>query len=131
MRTSPDARGLLEIAAATFRSEVLPHVAPEARYAALMVANALAIAGRELGILDEAGHAMLAALAPLYGEDADDSLSGEDLRKRVEALQHRLCIEIAAGDFDQDGQEVLMDSLEAIVRARLTISNPKMLTADR
>ena len=70
---------------------------------------------------------MLAALALLYGEDADDGLSGEELRKRVEALQHRLCIEIAAGDFDHEGQDVLMDSLEAIVQARLRISNPKAL----
>ncbi len=127
MRANPDARGLLQIAASTFRADVLPHVAPEARFAALMVANALEIAERELKGLDTAGHSMLGALALLYGEDADDALSGEDLRKRVEALQHRLCIEIAAGDFDTEGQDVLMDSLEAIVKARLGISNPKAL----
>lgn len=127
MRANPDARDLLQIAASTFRADVLPHVAPEARFAALMVANALEIAERELTGLDAAGHSMLAALALLYGEDADDGLSGDDLRRRVEALQHRLCIEIAAGDFDHDGQDVLMDSLEAIVRARLGISNPKAL----
>lgn len=127
MRANPDARGLLDIAAETLRTEILPHVPPEARYAALMVVNALSIAGRELDGLDAAGHSMLAALAPLYGEDADESLSGEDLRKRVEGLQHRLCIEIAAGDFDEGGQDVLLDCLEAIVRARLGISNPKAL----
>ncbi|CAO3421995.1 DUF6285 domain-containing protein [Azospirillum doebereinerae] len=125
MRTGPDAFALLDIALTTLRGEVLPHVAPEARYAALMVANALDIAGRELRGFDASGHAMLAALAPLYGEDADDALSGEELDTRVSALQHRLCIEIAAGDFDHDGQDVLMDSLEAIVRARLVIANPK------
>ncbi|PWC36277.1 DUF6285 domain-containing protein [Azospirillum sp. TSO35-2] len=125
MRTNPDARGLLDIAAATFRTDVLPHVAPEARYAALMVANALEIAQRELTGLDASGHAMLAALALLYGEDAYDDLGGNDLRHRVEALQHRLCIEIAAGDFDHDGQDTLLDSLEAIVKARLAILNPK------
>lgn len=127
MRANPDARGLLEIAATTFRTDVLPHVAPEARFAALMIANALEIAERELKGLDAAGHSMLGALSLLYGEDADDALSGEDLRQRVEALQHRLCIEIAAGDFDNEGQDVLMDSLEAIVKARLGISNPKAL----
>ncbi|BAI72220.1 hypothetical protein AZL_015820 [Azospirillum sp. B510] len=127
MRANPDARGLLEIAASTFRADVLPHVAPEARFAALMIANALEIAERELKGLDAAGHSMLEALALLYGEDADGALSGGDLGKRVEALQHRLCIEIGAGDFDHDGQDVLMDSLEAIVRARLGIANPKMV----
>ncbi len=127
MLTDADARGLLEIAAATFRTDVLPHVAPEARFKALMVANALEIAQRELKGLDAAGHSVLGALALLYGEDADDGLAGDELRHRVEALEHRLCIEIAAGDFDHDGQEVLMDSLEAIVRARLGITNPKAL----
>ncbi len=125
MRTGPDAFALLEIAATTLRDGVLPHVAPEARYAVLMVANALAIAERELKGLDVAGHAMLAALAPLYGEDADNTLSGDDLFTRVDALQHRLCIEIAAGDFDRNGQDTLMESLEAIVRAKLAIANPK------
>ncbi|SMH58807.1 DUF6285 domain-containing protein [Azospirillum agricola] len=125
MRTGPDAFALLDIALATLRGEVLPNVAPEGRYAALMVADALDIAGRELRGFDASGHAMLAALAPLYGEDADDTLAGDELRTRVEALQHRLCIEIAAGDFDHDGQDVLMDALEAIVRARLVIANPK------
>jgi len=127
MRTNPDARGLMDIALQTFRSEILPHVPPAQRYTALMVANALAMAERELSGLDEAGHTMLSALAPLYGEDADGSLTGDDLRKRVEGLQHRLCIEIASGDFDHEGQDVLMDCLEEIVRARLTISNPKAL----
>lgn len=125
MRTSPDAQALLRIAASALRNDVLPHVAPEGRYAALMVANALAIAERDLGGLEASGHAMLAALAPLYGEDADDALSGEDLDRRVAALQHRLCIEIATGDFDHEGQEMLMDSLEAIVKARLAIDNPR------
>ena len=127
MRTSPDARALLAISLKTFREELLPHIPPAQRYTALMIANALGIVEREMDGLDAAGHAMLGALAPLYGEDADDSLSGDDLRERVNGLQHRLCIEIAAGDFDQDGQDTLMECLEEIVRARLGIDNPKAL----
>ena len=98
-----------------------------------MVANALEIAERELKGLDAAGHSMLGALSLLYGEDADDALSGEDLRQRVEALQHRLCIEIAAGDFDNEGQDVLMDSLEAIVKLQpdfIVISNDSDFAED-
>ena len=126
MRTSPDAQELLGITAETFRTELLPHIPPAQRYTALMIANALGIVQRELAGVDEAGHAMLAALALLYGEDADDSLSGAELRQRVDALQHRLCIEIAAGDFDHEGQDVLMECLEEIVLARLRITNPKL-----
>jgi hypothetical protein len=125
MRAGPDAFALLDIAAATLRRDVLPHLPSEGRYAALMVANALAIAERELRGLDESGRAMLLALAPLYGEDADAALCGEELATRVDALQHRLCIEIATGAFDGDVQDTLMESLEAIVRARLAIANPK------
>ena len=127
MRATPDAQELLSIAAKTFRDDLLAHIPPAQRYTALMIANALGIVERELAGLDEAGHAMLSALALLYGEDADESLSGADLRRRVEGLQHRLCIEIAAGDFDHDGQDVLMECLEEIVQARLGISNPKAL----
>lgn len=132
MRTSPDARELLAISLKTFREELLPHIPPAQRYTALMIANALGIVEREMAGLDEAGHTMLGALALLYGEDADNSLSGEDLRERVHGLQHRLCIEIAAGDFDHDGQDTvgqdtLMECLEEIVEARLRIDNPKAL----
>jgi hypothetical protein len=127
MHASPDAQELLSITSKTFREELLPHIPPAQRYTALMIANALGIVERELAGLDEAGHAMLEALALLYGEDADESLSGADLGRRVEGLKHRLCIEIAAGDFDHDGQDVLMECLEEIVQARLGISNPKAL----
>lgn len=127
MRASPDADELMRIAMKTFREEVLPHIPPAQRYTALMVANAFAIAERERAGQDAAGHTMLAALLPLYGEDADESLCDGDLECRVDGLQHRLSIEIAAGDFDHDGQDTLMDCLEAIVRARLGISNPKAL----
>ena len=129
MRTSPDARDLLAISLKTFREELLPHIPPAQRYTALMIASALGIVEREMAGLDAAGHTMLGALALLYGEDADDSLSGEELRERVHSLQHRLCIEIAAGDFDHDGQGTLMECLEEIVEARLSIDNPKALNS--
>lgn len=131
MRMNPDARSLLAVALDTYRAEVLPHVPAEQRYAALMIANALSIAQRELDGRDAAGRAMLEAVAPLYDEDADVSLSGPELFERVEGLQRRLCADIAAGDFDADGETraALMAALEVIVRARLSIANPKALKA--
>lgn len=48
MTDRPDARELLEIARATFMAEVLPLLPPDQRLSALMVANALGIAAREL-----------------------------------------------------------------------------------
>ena len=129
MRTSPDAHSLLAIALETYRAEILPAVPPEKRYTALMVANALAIAERELAGRDAVGHAMLKAMAPIYGEDAEDTLSGAALEERVDALQRRLCADIAAGDFDAPGEDhaALMECLDTTVRVRLAIDNPKAL----
>ena len=42
----PDAADLLEIARTTLAAEVIPHLAGDARFKALMVANAMAIAAR-------------------------------------------------------------------------------------
>ncbi|MGQ9367249.1 DUF6285 domain-containing protein [Azospirillum sp. ST 5-10] len=128
MKNSPDAGELLAAALDAFRTEVLPTVPAERRYAALMIANALAIARRELDGLDSAGHAMLAAMASLVGDDADQTLSGSALQERVDALQRRLCADIAAGVYDTDVAN-LMDCLEATLRARLAITNPKLLDA--
>ncbi|WP_029011206.1 DUF6285 domain-containing protein [Azospirillum halopraeferens] len=126
MRNDPDARRLLAAALDAYRAEVLPVVPPERRYTALMIANAMAIAARELDGLDAAGHAMMAAMIPLVGSDADESLSGAALSDRVDALQRRLCADIAAGAYDRDAG-ALLDCLDATVRARLAIANPKLL----
>ncbi|MFX8324082.1 hypothetical protein ABTL43_20040, partial [Acinetobacter baumannii] len=44
----PDAAGLIAIALHTYRETVLPVVPADRRFAALMIANALAIAQRQL-----------------------------------------------------------------------------------
>lgn len=104
----PDARGLIEIALKTFREVVLPAVPPEQRFPALMIANALSIAGRELG---SGGDAALAEpLRRLLGGDG-----GMDA----------LCARIAAGDFDRSAE--LRAFLWELTRARLAVSNPKYL----
>jgi hypothetical protein len=48
MTDRPDARQLLEIARAALGADVLPFLPPDKRLAGLMIANALAIAAREL-----------------------------------------------------------------------------------
>jgi hypothetical protein len=61
----PDAAELIAIALARFRDEILSVVPAEQRLTALMIANALGIAGRELtvpgdGILGETGAGFVA-----------------------------------------------------------------------
>lgn len=126
-RMSPDARGLLDIALSVYRAEVLPAIPASRRYEALMIANALAIAAREFGGLDDAGRRMLDALSELCGEDGGEHLAGRALLERVEALERRLSADIAAGDYDHaETRPALMRCLDALVSARLSITNPKL-----
>ncbi|PWC44756.1 hypothetical protein TSO221_17500 [Azospirillum sp. TSO22-1] len=106
----PDARGLVEIALKTFREVLLPAVPAEQRFPALMIANALSIAERELK--GAAGPAE--ALRRLLGEEGD-----------ADTLSRRLCAAIDEGRFD--GSAELRPVLWEITRARLVVSNPKYL----
>lgn len=112
----PDARGLVEIALKTFREVVLPAVPAEQRFPALMIANALSIAERELAA-DTSAHAVL---RDLLGEEGDAGTDAD-----TDALSRRLCAAIAAGRFD--GHPGLRPALWAITCARLAVSNPKYL----
>ena len=112
----PDAAGLIAIALKTFRETVLPAVPAEQRFAALMIANALSIAERELTVRDDP--ALADSLRRLTGADGD-----------AETLSRRLCAAIAEGAFDDrlgHGDE-LREVLWALTRARLAVSNPKHL----
>jgi hypothetical protein len=115
----PDAHGLVVVALQTFRDAILPVVPAEHRFQALMIANALSIAERELA----ADAAMLepelaAAVGGLIGEGGG-----------LEAVAPRLCAAIDAGAFDaHERQAELRKVLWQLTRARLAISNPRLLT---
>lgn len=97
----PDARGLVSIALRTFRDSVLPAVPAERRFEALMIANALGIAERELAAKPDAA---------------------------LEARTPQLCRDIEAGAYDPpERQADLRKVLWELTRARLAISNPRLL----
>jgi hypothetical protein len=111
----PDARGLVTIALQTFRDSILPAVPAERRFEALMIANALSIAERELAAEPEP--ALVAAIGGLIGE------TGE-----LEALAPQLCAAIDAGVFDApERQADLRKTLWELTRVRLNVSNPRLL----
>ena len=114
----PDARGLMAIALQTFRDAILPVVPSEQRFQALMIANALSTAERELATDNEAVEsALAAAVGGLIGEGGD-----------LEAVAPRLCAAIDGGAFDApDRQAELRKVLWELTRARLAISNPRLL----
>ncbi len=105
---------LLKVARTSLRESVLPRTAADARYEGAMVANALAIAVREL----EAGPAARAAerdlLARLYGTP----------EAGLPELRARLCRDLRAGAFGREREPELRTLLHELVHARLAISNP-------
>jgi hypothetical protein len=119
MNIRPDANELLAIARQTLLDELLPQLPGNLRYQALMVANAMAIAGRECVEGEQAQAAEIQRLAELL----------EDAPATSADVHQALCRAIRQGRFDTPGgeQERLLSALSAITRARLSISNPKAL----
>lgn len=109
-----EAAAMAELARESLLAELLPHLPPEKRYAALMIANALGIASRELG----AGAARIAAEAEdhrrLLGRDGTPA-----------ELRRTLAMAIRGGEFDDD--PALVEALRREVAAALAIANPKYL----
>lgn len=126
MKVEPGAADLLAIARETILGEIAPALPESHRYAALMAANALAIALRDLASpADGAGElARLAALLPGWRP-------GEDAAQALRDGNARLAARIRAGDFDAGpAREPLLAHLEATVRARLAVSNPRALARE-
>jgi Domain of unknown function (DUF6285) len=115
MRLKPEARNLLATALAAFRAEVLPAVPAEKRYAALMIANALAMVEREFSATDAPVSVTLYHDASLAAEEVEPLLTGD----------------IEAGAFDALGprRDAAFSAVKAINAARLAITNPKLLPA--
>ena len=125
MNNLPGGADLLSIARGTLLSELLPLANGDARYALLMVANAMAIAAREAEAGDAVARSALARLEKLYGETP----SGDALESRLSEYERRLAQDIRAGVFDahDEKQRALLEHLRESVVERLRISNPKSL----
>jgi hypothetical protein len=112
MREQPDGAALLEAARRVLLEELLPALPEENRYAARMVAAAMAIAAREARADPGPEDELLRALA-----GGPDALA-------------RLCGEIRAGRHDPGTpcHDTVRAWLETYIRLRLAISNPRALT---
>ena len=114
----PAGEALLEAARRLLLDELLAQLPAERRYDGLMIANAMAIAARELRDAGAGSAAAAQRLSAFY----------EDATAAPEALARRLVADIRAGRFD-DGpaRERLVQLLRADLRSRLAISNPRAL----
>lgn len=118
MSGAVDATELISLARETVLTHLLPGLEGDARYQALMCANALAIALRELAHDDAAEQRR--QLQELYGEVMDPELD-------LEAMNMRLARDIRRGELDGGVDLGLRRLLRAQVRARLEVSNPRRL----
>jgi hypothetical protein len=125
MNDHPDASELLDIARRTLIDEILPRLPQELRYSALMITNAMAIAGREHAASGDA-EAELARLQQLLN-DRQEPLPATALHSALTNLNRRLAAEIRAGRFDGDARAALLEHLEKTGAAKLAVANPKAL----
>lgn len=99
--------------------------ASKQRYNALMIANAMAIAGRELALGDDAARREAERLRPLVARVASPEKSNAD---DLPGLRRALCTAIRDGRFDGAVHaDALMPSLAEIAADRVAISNPRAL----
>lgn len=117
---------LISVARAALTEDIVPNVPAERRYTALMLANALGIAARELATGDGPLRDALQRLESLYETDA----RGEPDEGRLLQLERRLAREIRAGTHDAGPtQEQVAAYLETRTRNQVAISNPRYLQA--
>jgi hypothetical protein len=128
MTDRPSGAELLKFAREALTRALVPELPEGQRYLALMIANAMAIAARELELGDGADRAELTSLRMLFEERGPDT--SEDVADRLEAVNRRLCAEIRAGKFSGGPDEArLRNHLRRSAEARVAISNPKALKA--
>ena len=126
MKVDPSAVDVLEAARAAILGEIVPALPAGYRYVALMAANAMSIAARELAAPQTAHDelARLASLLPAWVRTGDDEA---DLRTGTALLAAR----IRTGDFAEGEARIrLLAHLLATTRARLAVSNPRAMARD-
>ena len=121
----PDAAELLGTARETLAGELLPALSGELRYRGLMVANALAIAAREVASGHETIRREIELLRPLAAQAVPPSDAASD---DVHALRRIVAAAIRGGRFDDAVHATaLLAALDEIAARRLAISNPRAL----
>jgi hypothetical protein len=128
MQDRPTVEEILGAVRAFLEDEVVPALDGRRRFHALVAANVLAIAGRQLA--GEAGDLAaewrrLAVLLDVRGEPPTDTAA---LRAAVRDLTETLCARIRAGDADGGPfAAAVRTHLEATARVKLAVDNPRLL----
>jgi hypothetical protein len=111
MRVEPGGAELLRVARKKLLEELLARIPEADRYAARMIANAMAIAAREL--------------------DCAQSMTAEETGRLREA-DARLAADIRAGRYDAPQESArLLEQLRHDTEQRLAVSNPRILSGKK
>lgn len=129
MRDQPDGAALLVTAQKALREKLLPQLPAHLKHEALMVANAMAIAARQLQAGERPIQAELENLTKLLAAHA--GATNADDTVRLKQLNVELCAKIRAGDSDPGlaDHEATHQHLCRVARQRVQESNPKYLSA--
>lgn len=127
MREIPNAADLLDTARELLRSELAPSLPPEQRHQALMIANAMVIARRQLEDGDAPEQRELAALGELFGLPLE--VAPEQLQAELTQRNLLLCRAIRAGQADPGTvlHPAVQAALRMVYRAKVAQSNPRYL----
>jgi hypothetical protein len=126
MTDHPDAAELLRIARACFVEAILPGLAGEQRFTGLMIANAMAIAAREIAGGDRPAREALDRMRHLL-EEPSRPVASSELEASLRDHDRRLAAAIREGRLDDS--QALLDHLLKTAGAKLAVSNPKVLGA--
>jgi hypothetical protein len=131
MNDRPTAAELIEAARGFLEKEVAPALAdPRLRFGALIAANVLGVAARELATEEAHLREEWAALAALLGDEGPAPERTAELRAAVRGQNERLCQAIRAGDFDEPGRfRDLGRALAWLTVRKLEVANPRYLAA--
>jgi hypothetical protein len=131
MREDPDGASLLRAASTLLRTDILPQLPAGQRHGALMIANAMSIAMRQLQQGSAPEHAELQALRAMLGRGSGDGDDDHLLRHRLVALNRELATRIRNGETDPGAplRGPALALLRQASRQRVIESNPKVLKA--
>lgn len=129
MRDQPTGDQLLETARDLLRDELLPHLPASHKHGALMIANAMGIALRQLKSGDEPERRELADLRRLLSlRESDQRHANGSLLEALVDGNRALCQLIRAGQADAgETHDEVWAHLVRTTRHRVSISNPKYL----
>jgi len=126
MNDRPHAVELLKAAREAAIAEILPALPEALRYIGLMVANAIAIAEREIAAGETAAYAERERLQVLLSQPSEP-IAGDTLSGVLARYNQSLAADIRAGRFDGERRDALLVHLRRTTEDKLAVSNPKAL----